>query len=34
MRGGGGRDQNDEISNLIKKFSEIKLPEEAKKIVD
>lgn len=26
--------QNDEVSNLRKKLEEIKLPEEAKKIVD
>lgn len=34
--GGGFRDgkNNDEVSNLIKKFSEIQLPEEAKKIVE
>jgi len=34
MRGGPGREANDEVQNLIKKFAEIKLPEEAKRIVD
>lgn len=36
MRGGfGGMGQNnDEVTNLRKKLEEIKLPEEAKKIVD
>lgn len=32
--GGSGAGPNEEVQNLIKKLNEIKLPEEAKKIVD